>query len=145
MKYNYQNIFYTSTSLTETFNYATDVKKRGDWILSIKSAQLLTEEPVKLGSRFEEDGQTGKMVLEFVELVNNKRIRYKTIEGKGVFADISWDLDSKDNQTKIHLSLTLTPKGFIKILFPILFPLIIKPNMKKEFKLLKDELDKIHF
>lgn len=143
MKFNYQNTFYSSTSLDKAFKYALDVEKRPDWQPALKSARLLDEKPIKLGSLFEEDGQTGLMVLEFVELKNNKRIRYKTVKGKGAFADISWDFATKENQTQIHLSITLVPEGIYKMLFPLIFPLIIKPQIKKEFSILKGELDKL--
>ena len=143
MKYNYQDTFYSSTSLDKTYKYALDVEKRPEWQSALKSARLLDEEPIKLGSLFEEDGQTGIMVLEFVELEINKRIRYKTVKGKGAFADISWDFETKENQTQLHLSITLIPQGIYKILFPLIFPIIIKPQIKKEFGILKNELDKL--
>ena len=143
MKYNHQQTFYTEKNTSKAFNYAIDIEKRPIWQTTLKGAKLLDDSPVKLGTKFEEDGQQGIVVLQFVEFDFNKRIRYKTIKGKGVFADIFWDFETENNQTKINVSITLYPKGIFKILFPILFPFIIKPNIKKELKTLKQEIDNI--
>ncbi len=141
MKFNHSETFYTTTPIERVFEFATNISKRPEWISSIKRAKLLSKRPIDIGTRFEEDTQFGKMILEFIELEKNKRIRYKTVEGKGAFGDISWDLETENDQTKIHLSFTLYPKGVLKVLMPIVFPLMIKGNLKKEFTTLRNMLN----
>lgn len=79
--------------------------------MTLKGAKLLDNGPVKLGTRFEENAQQGIVILEFVEFEANKRIRYKTVKGKGVFADGSWNFNTENEQTKIDISIILHPKG----------------------------------
>ena len=142
-EYNFQATVSTTASLEDSFTYATSVEKRSDWISSVKSATLSDEGAVVIGSKFEEETDTGNMTLQIKELELNKKLRYETIVGSGVFLDVVWLLEDKNDGTNIDLSITFYPKGGFKFLLPLVYPLVIEPGLEEDMKSLTAELNKI--
>ncbi|MCB4797370.1 SRPBCC family protein [Neotamlana laminarinivorans] len=112
--------FQTPASSNSVYDFAKNVERRSEWISIIKKVELL-DSPITVGSKFKENTNKGTMILEFTELKPNNKVRYKTIESKGLFADINWDIKETNGKSFVHISFSFQAKGFAKIILPLIF------------------------
>lgn len=117
--------FKTSVSSEKVYNFAKNVERRADWISIIESAKLL-DNPVKVGAKFKEETNRGEMILEFVALEPNSKVRYRTIKAKGPFIDILWDIKESAVGSDVKISFTFIAKGLLTFLLPLIFKKITK-------------------
>ena len=134
----YSESFRTTLPIEKVFSFATNIEKRPQWQRHLRKATKLTDGPVGKGTQFEEEGMSGKMVLQFSEFETNKCLRYITVNGRGIYADVKWNFSPKDNATNVTVEVCLSPMGFMKILWPLLYPLVIRPQVLKDFQFLKN-------
>ncbi len=140
MGFTYRKTIHTSASISSVFDFAVSAELRTKWQKHLSKSELLTEGEIKVGSRFKDTGKGGEMVLEYTELETNKRIRYSTVEGKGMNVDLKWDLKETSNGTEVKVEIEMQPKGFLKFMWPIIGKLLIIPQVKGDFKYLEEEL-----
>jgi uncharacterized protein YndB with AHSA1/START domain len=143
MAFIHSETFRVAQPIEIVFSFATNIKKRPQWQRHLRKAEKLTDGPVGIGTRFEEDGMAGVMVLKFTEFEQNKCIRYVTDKGKGVFADVSWTFSSDGDGTIVKVEVALTPLGLMKVLWPVMSQFMIAPQVRKDFRFLKDAFQKL--
>ncbi|SHJ19076.1 Polyketide cyclase / dehydrase and lipid transport [Mesonia phycicola] len=127
--------FQTPASVNKVYDFAKNVEKRSEWISIIQKVELL-DSPIKVGSKFKEYTNKGTMILEFTALEPNNKVAYKTIESKGLFADINWDIEETNGGSFVKISFSFQAKGFLKIILPIMFNKI-KQGIDNDIRLLE--------
>ncbi|MCG1037659.1 hypothetical protein [Polaribacter sargassicola] len=130
--------FQTPASISTVYNFAKKVERRSEWISIIKKVELV-DSPIKIGSKFKEFTNKGTMILEFTALEPNNKVAYKTIESKGLFADINWDIKEKNEGSFVQISFSFKAKGFLKIILPLIFNKI-KKGINEDIKVLESLL-----
>ena len=144
MRFKYQELIRVPSSVQMVFQFVTDIPTRISWQKHLKSAELITEGPVKMGSRFIDRGKFGNVVLEVIEYQENKRFSYRSVSGGGADVILKWSINSVDNQSEVLVSMDLEPKGFLKVLWPILGKSVVVPQIRNDFKDLKESLLKLN-
>jgi uncharacterized membrane protein len=134
----YREAFFVAQPIEKVFSFATNIERRPQWQRHLRKATQLTDDQVGKGTQFEEDGISGKMVLQISEFETNKCMRYVTVEGRGIFADVNWAFSTYENGTSVTVQVSLSPLGFMKILWPLFYPIMIRPQVRKDFQYLKN-------
>ncbi len=130
--------FQTPASISTVYNFAKKVERRSEWISIINKVELV-DSPIKIGSKFKEFTNKGTIILEFTALEPNNKVAYKTIESKGLFADINWEIKEKNEGSFVQILFSFKAKGFLKIVLPLIFNKI-KKGINEDIKVLESLL-----
>lgn len=140
MVFTYKETFPTRASISAIFEFALSAEQRTKWQKHLSKSEMITPGDAQVGSRFKDTGKGGEMILEFTEIEPNKRIRYSTVEGKGMSVDLKWDFLVTPKGTDVTVEIAMHPRGFLKFMWPIIGKLLIIPQVKGDFKYLGEEL-----
>lgn len=113
------------------FAFATDIEARPRWQKHLASADLLTEGPVAQGSQFRDAGKFGATTLEVTSHEQPGRFTYRNVDGPFDF-EVDWKISAAGDGSHLDVELSLQPKGFMKLLWPVL-RLAAEPQMRKDF------------
>jgi len=116
----------------QVFDLMADARNEPRWNSQVSATDLVSDEPVGAGSRFTtvNRGQSYDVLIttytpsdELVFAVDGKPM---TITGRLLFTD------TPDGGTHLSAEFTMQPKGFLKVLFPLMGPAVRK-DFPKQF------------
>ena len=126
--------------------WIADVSKHGEWSPKEFSAELVSGEPGKVGSRYRSVGwipndKHHANEVEIVESVPHERIVLRSDDDLGAFTN-TYLLRPAGTGTEVAWTLAFPPLKFpMSVMAPLLFPLVGKPDGRKRVQLLKSKVE----
>jgi uncharacterized protein YndB with AHSA1/START domain len=115
-----QETFTIDRPVEEVFDYLADVRNELEWNPTIRSAQKVTEGPIRTGTRFIGDYRPlGRATIDIVEMDRPLSIRFLATWTRLSF-DGAFTLAQAGTGTVVHVTLVLQPRGVLKLLFPLI-------------------------
>jgi len=113
----------------QVFTFLADTKNLRSWQSDLVENEQLTEEPLRVGSRFREVRRTGsrnsEIQAEMTVFEPNKRFATKTLTKPEV--TVSYTFDEENGGTRINYKFVVITSGFMRLLEPL-----IAGSMKKD-------------
>ncbi len=113
----------------QVFTFLADTKNLRSWQSNLVENEQLTEEPLRVGSRFREVRRTGprnsEIQAEMTVFEPNKRFATKTLTKPQVM--VSYTFDEENGGTRITYKFVMITSGFMRLLEPL-----IAGSMKKD-------------
>jgi uncharacterized membrane protein len=126
----------------QVFSFLMDTGKLTTWQSNLIKMELLTEGPLRAGSRFREVRRLGKKETEIqgeiTALEPNKRFETKTLTKPQVTVSYSFESEAGGTRLK-HKFVTLT-SGLMRLLEPLIAS-SIKKESESDFETLKRVLE----
>ena len=125
--------------------YASNPDHAPEWYQNIKAADWITPQPLTVGTRIAFKarflGRELAYTYEFVELIPGQKLVMRTAEGPfPMETTYTWEIID-DNTTRMTLRNRGVPKGFSKLLAPVMAIAMKKAN-QKDLKRIKEILEK---
>ena len=120
-------------SPTTAFNLMADVREITRWNGGASRADLLTEEPVGLGSQFVTINRGQRLESTITKFDRPERLEF-AVTGKMMDVDGTFAFVDTDGATTLFLEFAPRPKGVMTVLFPLLKPLIRRDLVKQHAK-----------
>jgi uncharacterized protein YndB with AHSA1/START domain len=126
--------------------WLADVTKHGEYSPKPFSAELVTGDPGKVGTRYKSVGvipndKHHSNEVEIVEAVPGERLVLRSDDELGAFTN-TYVLRPAGGGTELTWTLAFPPlKGAPALAVPILFPLVGKRDMRKRLQLLKAKVE----
>ncbi len=119
------------------FDLLADVRNETQWNDGVSQADLMTDEPVGLGSKFVTDhgSPLGKIESTITAFDRPDRLEFEATSKRMDLA-ISFTFTEADSGTLVHGTFDPKPKGVMAVLFPLLRPMI-RRDMAKQHQHLK--------
>lgn len=108
---------------TTAFDLMADVRKLTEWNDGASKAEMRSAEPVGLGSTFVAVNRGQVMTSTITTFERPKRLDF-SVEGKAMDVAATFQFTSAGEGTQLAMEFTPEPKGVMKVLLPILKPLI---------------------
>jgi uncharacterized protein YndB with AHSA1/START domain len=106
----------------QVFGYLVDSRNLTAWQSNLISIQLLTEGPLRVGTRFREVRRLGRRESEIQGEVTafepNKRFETKTITEPHV--TVSYFFEPDNGGTRLHYKFVMHTSGFMRLLEPLI-------------------------
>jgi uncharacterized protein YndB with AHSA1/START domain len=130
----------------QVFDYLADITKHGEWSPRQYTATPVSDGPVGLGSKFRSVGwlpndSKHENDVEITTYDRPRRFGFTAMDqGQAFKSDFS--LTSIHGGTKIE-RVTEMPKpgGAVGLVFPLIFALLVKPDIQKGLNALRDNLE----
>ena len=129
----------------EVFEYLTQVNRHGEW--SPKPWRVEDDPgPLTLGTKFTSYGpipgdKDHRNEVEVTVSTPPSRLRWETNEKAGHFVN-TFVLTPEGSETRVERTFEFPePKGFIRVIFPLISLLLIRPNFHKGLSLFKQRLE----
>jgi hypothetical protein len=107
-----------------------DARNEPQWNSQVSTSELLSGEPIGQGSQFETTNRGQKYQATITTYERPTRLVFD-VTGKTMDIRAAFDFAAAAGGTKNHAEFDFTPKGFVKILFPLMKPLIKKDLPKQ--------------
>jgi uncharacterized protein YndB with AHSA1/START domain len=126
--------------------WVADVTKHGEYSPKEFSAELVSGEVGKVGSRYRSVGwipndKSHSNEVEIVEAVPNERLVMRSDDDLGPFTN-TYLLRPVGNGTEVAWTMQFPPLRFpMSMLAPVLFPIVGKPDGRKRVQLLKKAVE----
>ncbi|MFL6180715.1 MAG: SRPBCC family protein [Actinomycetes bacterium] len=126
--------------------WVVDLTKHATWSPSPYEVELVSGSTGEIGAHYRSVGQVpgdrhhaNEVEVTAVEV--NRRLSFVARDEMGEFQN-TFDLSEKDGGTQVVFSMeSPTMTGFKAVLFPIFFPLVVKPNVRKRMRMLKTAVE----
>ena len=118
----------------EVFDTLADLRNETQWNSRVSSAELESAEPIELGSRFAV--VNGGTAYE-VTITTYERPSLLVLEASGNPAlTIAYTFAPTDDGTQLESDFEFRPRGVLRLLFPLLAP-VIRREVPKQYASLK--------
>lgn len=113
-----------------SFDAMADARNEPQWNTKVSRSKLLSAEPIGAGSRFEtvNRGQAYHATITTYERPNQLAFE---VSGKGMDITATFRFRATGDSTASHASFDFRPKGVLKVLFPLMKPLVAKDGPKQ--------------
>ena len=116
------------------FDTLADLRNETQWNARVSSAELRSDEPIGLGSRF---ALVNGGASYDVTITTYERPSRLVVEARGKpDLTITYALSPTSDGTELESELDFRPRGALKLLFPLLGP-VIKRDVPKQYGSLK--------
>jgi uncharacterized protein YndB with AHSA1/START domain len=126
----------------QVFTFLADPKNLRSWQSDLVENEQLTEEALRVGSRFREVRRTGprnsEIQAEMTAFEPNKRIATKTLTKPQV--TVSYTFDEENGGTRITYKFVMITSGFVRLLEPLIAG-SMKKDTNSDFEKLKHLLE----
>lgn len=135
------------TTPDRAYAYVADLSRHPEWSPDEMKMQAETPGPVTVGSTFKAVGNlVGKPNTSTVEVIafeEPRRFAFKATDSNSEWLH-EFLFTPQDGGTRIDRRVTiLRGPALLKVIFPILHPLVIKPGNMKSMGMLRDQLEKM--
>lgn len=136
----------TKASQETTFAYLADVTKHAEWSPKPYRVEMTSEGPVQLGSTFRSYGSLpgDKDHVNDVEVTvfdAPRALVLTCMDGGETFIN-KFDVDAVGEGSRITKTVdAANPKGALGIVFPLIFALVIQPDVNKGLRKLRTRLN----
>ena len=123
-----------------------ELEKHADWSPKTFKAELVSGEPGAVGSRYRSVGwvpgdKNHSNDVTIVEMVPEKRLELRSDDPQGSFKN-AYTLRPVGAGTEVTYEIVFPEmKGMLKLMLPVLFPLIAKTDIRKRLDLLKQKVE----
>ena len=126
----------------QVFAFLADTSKLASWQSNLIKNELLTQGPLRTGSRFREvrliNGKESEIQGEITVLENNKRLETKTVTKPE--ARVSYLLDPERGGTRLKYNIVIVTSGPMRLLEPVIASAMNKESAS-DFETLKQILE----
>lgn len=112
------------------FDLMADVRHITRWNRGASKCEMKTNDPVRLGSRFVTVNRGQEMTSTITTYERPNRLDY-TVTSKAMDVNGAFTFFETDNGTQLEIRFDADPKGIMKLLFPLLKP-IIRHDLKTQ-------------
>lgn len=119
-----------SAASTTVFDLLADARNEVQWNEGVSQAGLVTAEPIGQGSQFVVEDKRGRHDVEITVFDRPERLEFN-LTGKQMDVAISYRIGESDGTTTAVGTFDARPKGFMKVLLPLLLPLIKRDIAKQ--------------
>ena len=129
----------------EVFDYLIQIARHGEWSPKPWSVEA-DPGPLSLGTTWRSHGwvpgdKDHLNEAEVTEFTPPSRISWAATEKEGLFVS-TYVLTSEGSGTRVDRTFEFPEvKGFVRVMFPVISALIVKPNFDKGLKLFKEKLE----
>ena len=115
---------------TTVFDLMADARNETRWNGSVSRAELVTDEPIGEGSRFTvlNRGREDEVTITLFD--RPERLEF-VVTSKAMDIDITYAFAENDGTTTAVGKFDARPKGFMKVVLPLLMP-VIKRDLAKQ-------------
>jgi uncharacterized protein YndB with AHSA1/START domain len=136
----------TNASQATAFEYLADVSRHAEWSPKSYRAEMTSEGPVRPGSTFRSFGALpgDKEHANDVEVtvLDAPRILVLTSTDKSDQFINTFDVESVGEGSRITRTMdSPNPTGLLRLVFPLIFALVIQPDVKKGLRNLQVKLN----
>ncbi len=117
------------------FDLMADVRRITEWNGGASSAEMLSPEPIGVGSRFSTVNR-GQTLESTIRTFERPDLLEFDVTGKAMDVAGTFAFTETDEGTRLDLTFTPQPKGVMAFLFPLLSP-IIKRDLRKQHEKFK--------
>ena len=118
---------------TTAFDLMADVRRLTDWNDGASRAEMTSPEPIGQGSTFVAVNRGQEMKTAIVTFERPDRLDF-SVTGKAMDVAARFRFESVGSTTKLSIEFDAAPKGVMKLLFPVLKPLIRRDLAKQHGK-----------
>jgi len=126
----------------QVFAYLIDSNNLRAWQSNLIETEQLTENPLRVGTRFREVRQMGRRATEYqaeiTEFEPNKRFATETLTGPKCW--VTYTFEPEKNGTRINYKFILETNGMMRLLKPLIAS-SIKKDSHSDFEKLKRVLE----
>lgn len=115
---------------TTVFDLMADARNELQWNDGVSRVELLTDEPVGDGSQFIVEDRRGEHEVTVTLFDRAERVEF-ALTSKGMDVAIRFVFTEKDGTTTAVGNFDAQPKGFMKVLLPLLMPMIKRDIAKQ--------------
>jgi hypothetical protein len=121
----------------KAFDLMADARNEAKWNSQVSSSELLSGEPVGPGSRFRTVNRREPYDATITEYDRPNRLGFE-VSGKRMDISATFTFAEADGGTELDGSFDFRPKGLVKVMFPLLAPMIRRdlPKQAASFKAL---------
>jgi uncharacterized protein YndB with AHSA1/START domain len=122
------------------------LEKHAEWSPKSYRVELVSGEPGAVGSRYRSVGwvpgdKEHTNEVEIVAMVPEQRLELKSEDPQGTFTN-TYALRPAGNGTEVTYDIVFPEmKGLLRLMLPVLFPLIAKTDIRKRLDLLKQKAE----
>lgn len=122
------------------FDYFADFRNENEWNVAAKDTRMTAGDQIGVGAKFAGDYE-GMGMLEYT-ITEFQRPRFLRTKGTSARFDFdsTFSFEPSGQGTRVSGTMDPHPKGFFKLLSPLL-PLMVKPQINKGFASLKEKLE----
>ena len=126
--------------------WIAELEKHAEWSPKTYRAELLAGEPGAVGSRYRSVGwvpgdKEHSNDVTIVEMVPEKRLELRSDDPRGSFKN-AYSLRPAGAGTEVEYEIVFPEmKGPMRLMLPVLFPLIAKTDIRKRLELLKQKVE----
>jgi len=115
------------------FDLMADVRQLTEWNRGASRAEMKSEEPIRQGSRFITVNRGQQLESTITKFDRPERLDF-SVTGKAMDVTASFHFAEDDAGTGLVIEFDPHPKGIMKILFPVLKPLIRRDLVRQHLK-----------
>jgi hypothetical protein len=113
------------------FDLMADARNEPQWNSQVSRSELLTGEPIGEGTRFETINRRQPYQATITSYERPNRLTFE-VTGKGLDITATFEMTPAEGGTASnHATFDFRPKGFFKVMFPLMKPMIRKDGPKQ--------------
>jgi uncharacterized protein YndB with AHSA1/START domain len=124
------------------FDYCSDMRTEAGWNPAVRSVEMVSAEPVRVGSRFVGSFTgLGRAVVEVVEYDRPARWIARSTAGRLPFRLVGTVADRGPGRSRLTVRIELFPTGPLGVLFPVV-RLLMQPTAKANLGRIKAAVER---
>jgi uncharacterized protein YndB with AHSA1/START domain len=112
------------------FDAMADARNEPRWNSQVSGCSLATSEPIGHGSRFETVNRGRTYQAEITTFDRPNQLTFE-VTGKGMDITATFAFTADGEGTANHATFDFRPKGFLRVMFPLMKPLVAKDGPKQ--------------
>ena len=130
----------------KVFDYLADITRHGEWSPKAYTATALTDGPVRIGSKYQSVGwlpgdAQHQNEVEVTAFDRPRRFSF-TATDRGEAFTSDFTLTPTNGGTKVQrVTVMPKPSGMSGMVFPVFFPLFVKPAIQKGMNMFKEKAE----
>ncbi len=115
------------------FDLMADVRHITEWNAGASHCEMLTDEPIGAGTRFVTVNRGQEMSSKITTYDRAQHLEF-AVESKAMDVQATFLFSEAGSGTQLDIQFEPRPKGIMKVLFPLLRPLIRRDLIKQHIK-----------